>query len=255
EAQTHADGAATARQDLEQRAAREPREAVAGRGQGGAVVVDLDVVPAVARRRHGARHLGIGLRARLLRGVGEHHAEPEGVVGTVALVDGHVVARIGALDQRGEEQTGGAAAHARDLHARRRRSGEHGELIGPRSYHARAERLQCAPLEPQEVLMTKDSRLRTIAALALLALPLAAGSVRARDQAKSAADQVRALEVARGEALIKADTAAIARMTADEFVEISRLGQLRTKGDNLRDVGSGTLKITSVKQDSVSVQV
>jgi ketosteroid isomerase-like protein len=104
--------------------------------------------------------------------------------------------------------------------------------------------------------MTKDSPVRTIAALALLALFLVAGSVRAQDKAKpAAADQVRALEVARGEALIKADTAAISRMTADEFVEISRLGQLRTKTDNLGDVGSGALKITSVKQDSVSVQV
>jgi ketosteroid isomerase-like protein len=94
------------------------------------------------------------------------------------------------------------------------------------------------------------------ALLALLALSLCWAPLLADDKPKpSATDQVRALEVARGEALMKADTAAIARMTADEFVEISRLGLLRTKADNLRDVASGALKITSFKQDSISVRV
>ena len=97
---------------------------------------------------------------------------------------------------------------------------------------------------------------RSSVALAMLMIALASTAVCADEKPKpSAADQIRALEAARGEALMKADTAAIARMTADEFVEVSRLGQLRTKADNLRDVGSGALKITSVKQDSVSVQV
>ena len=105
--------------------------------------------------------------------------------------------------------------------------------------------------------MTTVSRIRRRgAALALLALPLCLAPLLADDKPKPAAtDQVKAIEVARGEALMKADTAAIARMTADEFVEISRLGLLRTKADNLRDVASGALKITSFKQDSVSVQI
>lgn len=42
---------------------------------------------------------------------------------------------------------------------------------------------------------------------------------------------------------------------ADEFIEISRLGQLRTRADNIRDIASGTLKLTSVKYDSLVVRV
>ena len=76
-----------------------------------------------------------------------------------------------------------------------------------------------------------------------------------KDKAVKAADEVRAVEAARGKALLAGDTAEIARQTADDFVEISRLGMLRTKADNLRDLTSGALKITSFKQDSVSVRV
>jgi len=68
------------------------------------------------------------------------------------------------------------------------------------------------------------------------------------------ADSVRALESARARALLSADTTALARMTADEFVEISRLGQLRTKADNIREIGSGALKLATVKYDSLTVQ-
>jgi hypothetical protein len=88
--------------------------------------------------------------------------------------------------------------------------------------------------------------------LATLAAQLAADE---KAPPMSPEDSVRALETARGEALLHADTAAIARMTADEFVEVSRLGTLRTKADNLREIGSGALKLTSVKYDSVSVRI
>jgi len=98
----------------------------------------------------------------------------------------------------------------------------------------------------------------TLAALATIVLGLS-GSVAmaAQDKtsASAAADSVRSLERARGEALMRADTTALSRMTADEFVEISRLGQLRTKADNLRDIASGALKLTSVQYDSTTVRV
>ncbi len=73
--------------------------------------------------------------------------------------------------------------------------------------------------------------------------------------ASSAEDAVRAAETARGEALQRADTVALSRMIASEFTEISRLGQLRTKADNLRDIGSGALRLTSVRYDSLVVRV
>jgi ketosteroid isomerase-like protein len=89
-------------------------------------------------------------------------------------------------------------------------------------------------------------------AIVIAALLLVIGTPSA---ATSPEDAVRALETARGEALLKADTTAIARMTADDFVEISRLGQIRTKADNLRELGSGALKLTTVKYDSLSVRI
>jgi ketosteroid isomerase-like protein len=70
----------------------------------------------------------------------------------------------------------------------------------------------------------------------------------------SAEDAVRAVELARGEALQRADTAALSRMIADEFTEISRQGRLRTKADNMRDLGSGALRLTSVRYDSLEVR-
>ena len=69
------------------------------------------------------------------------------------------------------------------------------------------------------------------------------------------ADSIRGLEAQRGQALLKADTTALSRMTADEFVEIARTGQLRTKADNVRDIASGDLKLTSVKYDQQTVRV
>jgi hypothetical protein len=68
-------------------------------------------------------------------------------------------------------------------------------------------------------------------------------------------DSVRAVEWSRAQTLLRADTAALSRMVADEFIEISRLGQLRTKADNLRDIASGDLRLHSVKYDSLVVRI
>src|SRR5712692_8292289 len=68
-------------------------------------------------------------------------------------------------------------------------------------------------------------------------------------------DAVCAVELARAQALLRADTAALSRMVAEEFVEISRLGQLRTKADNIRDIASGELRLTSVKYDSLTERI
>jgi hypothetical protein len=90
-------------------------------------------------------------------------------------------------------------------------------------------------------------------------LLLGAHSTQVHAQAKvvgqSPQDEVRALESARGQALLHADTTALSRMIGDEFIEVSRLGALRTKADNLREIATGTLKLTSVSYDSVSVRI
>jgi ketosteroid isomerase-like protein len=81
------------------------------------------------------------------------------------------------------------------------------------------------------------------------------GSLHAQNSAASAEEAIRALEFSRGDALLKADTTALAAMAADDFVEISRMGQLRTKTDNIRDIASGDLRLTSVKYEDLTVRV
>ncbi|HKA59197.1 MAG TPA: nuclear transport factor 2 family protein [Gemmatimonadales bacterium] len=68
-------------------------------------------------------------------------------------------------------------------------------------------------------------------------------------------DSVKAAEAKRREALLAADTAALANLMAPDFMEISRLGTVRTRVDNLRDIASGTLHLTSIKYDSLNVRV
>ena len=68
-------------------------------------------------------------------------------------------------------------------------------------------------------------------------------------------DSVRAVEMARGEALLRADTVALSRMMAPEFFEISRLGTVRSRAQNLSEIASGDLKLTSVRYDSLTVRI
>ena len=82
-----------------------------------------------------------------------------------------------------------------------------------------------------------------------------AGPVLSAQGPSAAEDSVRAAEQARGAALLKADTVALSRLVAEEFVEISRLGQIRTRADNIRDIASGDLKLTAVKYDSLVVRI
>lgn len=68
-------------------------------------------------------------------------------------------------------------------------------------------------------------------------------------------DSVVAVEQARGRALVAADTVALSRMVAQEFVEISRLGVPRTRAANLREIATGDLKLATVNYDSLTVRV
>ncbi len=90
---------------------------------------------------------------------------------------------------------------------------------------------------------------RVVPALLALLLParlLAQGSV---------ADSVKAQELGRAQILLRADPTALSRQVANDFVEVSRLGQLRTKQDNLRELATGVLKLSTVKYDSLTVQI
>jgi len=97
---------------------------------------------------------------------------------------------------------------------------------------------------------------RSVSQLALLAALICnTPATRLAAQAPTVEDSVRALESQRAQALLKADTVALSQLVADDFVEISRFGTLRTKADNMREIASGTLKLTAVRYDSLSVRV
>ena len=107
------------------------------------------------------------------------------------------------------------------------------------------------------MLRTSWLRLGRIGVTASLLLLSAQASPSAPEKksGSTAEEAVRALEAARAQALLQADTTALSRLVADEFTEISRLGQLRTKADNIHDIASGELKLTSVKYDSLTVRI
>jgi hypothetical protein len=91
--------------------------------------------------------------------------------------------------------------------------------------------------------------------IVLLLLASGTGTAQIARGAGTAEDSVRALEAARRQALLAADTVALSRMTAEEFIEISRLGQIRTRAQNLLDVATGALRLAQVRYDSVSVRI
>jgi ketosteroid isomerase-like protein len=68
-------------------------------------------------------------------------------------------------------------------------------------------------------------------------------------------DSVKAVEMNRRQALLAADTVALSRMLAPDFVEVSRLGTVRTRADNIRDIASGALHLSAVTYDSLTVRL
>jgi hypothetical protein len=93
------------------------------------------------------------------------------------------------------------------------------------------------------------------ALLQVICLEASAVSAQARPGGSPREAEVRALESSRAAALLHADTTALSRMIAGDFVEISRVGALRTKADNLRDISSGDLKLLTVAYDSQTVRL
>jgi len=98
--------------------------------------------------------------------------------------------------------------------------------------------------------------MRAISLLLTIATATALGSSRVAAQSvtqTSAEEAVRAAELARREALLHADTAALSRMTAAEFYEVSRFGVVRTRSTNLQEVASGALRLLTINYDSITV--
>lgn len=105
-------------------------------------------------------------------------------------------------------------------------------------------------------LRTSHLRMTAVRA-ALIAVvgfaPLASSQSPSRTAALE--DSIRALETRRAQALLSADTTALSRLVADDFVEISRIAQLRSKSDNLREIATGAMKLLTIRFDSLTVRV
>lgn len=90
----------------------------------------------------------------------------------------------------------------------------------------------------------------------VFALCISATAARAqRAHLQIAEDSVRGAEADRREALLNADTVALSRLTASEFFEISRFGMIRSRANNMQEIATGTLKLTSIQLDSLSVRI
>ena len=98
-------------------------------------------------------------------------------------------------------------------------------------------------------------RRNAVVALSILAAIRAPNAQAQAVSHPAAEDSVRALEEARGQALIHGDTVALSRMTAAEFNELTRLGTVRSRADNIRDVASGMLRLQTVHYDSLAVRI
>jgi ketosteroid isomerase-like protein len=66
---------------------------------------------------------------------------------------------------------------------------------------------------------------------------------------------IRKLDAERIQAQIHADTAALDRLYADDFIGVGPSGTVRTKSQVMADFTSGTLKFQSITTDEVQVRV
>src|SRR2546422_2019980 len=93
---------------------------MAGRGDDGAVEVDVDVVPMMESPRHLFVSLAIRVGQVVLGGVGEDDAEPERGIEGVPLDHRDVVGGIGLLHLDREVEPGRPATQHDDLHGDRK---------------------------------------------------------------------------------------------------------------------------------------
>ena len=86
-------------------------------------------------------------------------------------------------------------------------------------------------------------------------LLLAAVSVDAQHSQRGVIEQIRKLDQERIQAQIHADSAALDRLYADDFIGIGPSGTVRTKKEVLADFASGSLKFQSITTADVRIRV
>ena len=67
--------------------------------------------------------------------------------------------------------------------------------------------------------------------------------------------EIKQLEEARNQAILKADAAALERMTADDYTFITLKGELRTKADIVKGFASGSFKYQSRSISDLNIRI
>ncbi len=114
--QFHTEFFAACLQDVEQALAADADETVAAAADDAALEMHVDVIPAAELAGDGGGRYRIGLAQVVQRGIREHHAPAEGVIGTIALDHHYAVRRVLQFHQQTEIQAGGTAADTDDVH-------------------------------------------------------------------------------------------------------------------------------------------
>jgi ketosteroid isomerase-like protein len=94
------------------------------------------------------------------------------------------------------------------------------------------------------------------AVLAFIISPVAYAKVEANrpNQYKKAEQEVLRLEYEQNEAFLRNDAEAIARALADDFIEITARGTIRTKAEMIAEVKSGEVKFDYLKIEEIKVR-
>jgi ketosteroid isomerase-like protein len=74
-------------------------------------------------------------------------------------------------------------------------------------------------------------------------------------QKSSVADHIKKLEQDRAQAVVKGDTAALDRMTSDDYVFTDFTGRTRKKQDTISAIKAGDIKMESYDLDDLDVHV
>ncbi len=101
-------------------------------------------------------------------------------------------------------------------------------------------------------------RTLVIALVAIAALYLALGQAIANNKSAgntNVQEELKGLENDRAQAVLKGDTAALDRMTADDYTVINISGQLLTKAQVLEAIKSGDLKYDQLENNDIQVRV
>ena len=99
------------------------------------------------------------------------------------------------------------------------------------------------------------SLVTAVLALALTSIVMAQEQSTAGTQRSNIEQVIRQLDGERIQAQIGADTTALDRIYADDFIGVGPSGTVRTKKQVLLDFTSGTLKFQSITTDEVQVRV